>query len=156
MSESSFPTPQRAYDDAANNLKSRIVDASTALARVQRGSVCTLVLFGAPWDGYYKAFVGRGYWAKLAEELALVSDPKIDLVIFEYDGGIGGIPPSLLPVDTISSYDWHMYRAGRLLWDSPPDSNVVRRCYEYKRDGGVFNTSCILEACNNKASIHAP
>mmetsp|Transcript_22714 Transcript_22714/g.38901 ORF Transcript_22714/g.38901 Transcript_22714/m.38901 type:complete len:161 (+) Transcript_22714:91-573(+) len=36
-------------------------DQASAIAAASREEVCTIILFGAPWDGHFKAFVGHGY-----------------------------------------------------------------------------------------------
>lgn len=136
-------------------------DQASAVAAASRDKVCTIILFGAPWDGHFEAFVNRGRWHELAD-LVRDDDGSIELAFFQYHGGPtgpGSIPPELLATPTISSYDWYAYRGGRKLWEDG-GTNPTRKCRnnnnDWERGAFEWDVSCFKMLCGLGAGSKVP
>lgn len=117
-------------------------DQRSAVAAASREDVCTLILYGAPWDGHFKMFVPT--WKGWAE--ALKNNDRIELGFFAYSGSSDGpmsIPTELYPVPTIASYDWYAYRGGEMLWSAASGYNTQRMCLSE----GSMDFECIRRYC---------
>mmetsp|Transcript_18870 Transcript_18870/g.21040 ORF Transcript_18870/g.21040 Transcript_18870/m.21040 type:complete len:186 (+) Transcript_18870:85-642(+) len=143
------------YDGRMNNIQS-FQDQKSAIAAASRKDVCTIILFGARWDGHFKSFVVNGNWHEL--ENLLSDDKDIKLAFFEYSGaseGLLSIPSELHSLPTIGSYDWYGYRGGKKLWEDK-GSNPTRKCRNNDWEQRIFewDVDCIKRFCRGVAAVH--
>ena len=100
--------------------------------------MCTIILFGAPWDGHFKMFASTyRHWHELAILLDKVQD--VELAYYEYTGQSNGsrsIPSELHLNPTLGSYEWHGYQSGKRLWHNG------RECWS-----SGWDVNCIMKLC---------
>ena len=115
-----------------------LLDQESAIAAASRDEMCTIILFGAPWDGHFKMFASTyRHWHELAILLDKVQD--VELAYYEYTGQSNGsrsIPSELHLNPTLGSYEWHGYQSGKRLWHNG------RECWS-----SGWDVNCIMKLC---------
>ena len=144
-------SPQEYFDESNKEGILILQDQASAITAASRDDKCTIILFGAPWDGYFKAFLLNGNWNELAHLLR--DDRDIELAFFEYHGSPDGptsIPKELLPVPTLGSYEWYGYRSGKRLWNHPNYSKRECRSYDWRSSTASWDISCFRKLCGQE------
>jgi hypothetical protein len=148
-------------DEDGNIAIRTLEDRTSAIAAASRDDVCTIILFGAPWDIHFNLFVKRGHWHELAD-LVRDDDDSIELAFFQYHVGLGStgpgsIPPELLDTPTIGSYDWYAYRGGTKLREDG-GATPTRKCRNNDWDRMIFewDVGCFKRWCRLGAGRKVP
>lgn len=86
-----------------------------AVAKLSRASTCAAAIIGAPWDGHFRAFIGRGKLQELAE---ILKQDDVDVMLLLYKGYSDGageddfLPKELWAGLTRSSYEIRVFHGG--------------------------------------------